>query len=124
MNLPSRRELDSVIERQHALQAEVRALGERLLSDKDLKGLNVRIDGLSQQLDGLTPVVRSKAKVDDHLATKIKKPARAGQTSAKANRDGSSAKRLRKAKTAKPAARSAQEFDIGTIRSETERSQK
>ena len=126
MNLPNRRELDSVIERQHVLQAEVRALGDRVLSDNDLNALSARIDALSQQLDGLTPAVRNKAPADDHLATKNKnkKPTPIAQASAKIKREGSAAKRPRKAKARSPAARSAHEFDIGTIRSDTGRGQK
>ncbi len=120
MNQPSRSELDSLIERQHALAAEVRALGERVLGDKDLAALHARIDALSQHVEGLTPAEQNKQSADDNSATAKKQPVHGPAK----HKRGVAAKRPRKAKARPRAARSVHEFDIGNIRSETEPSPK
>ena len=113
INLPTRRELDSVIERQHALQATVRALGERLDNDKDLSALSDQIDTLSQRLDGLSQVASDKSR--QAVSAKPKKstpPSVVAQASSniKSKRSRSPSQRRRKA-----SAQPAHEFDIGGI---------
>ena len=112
MNLPNRRELNSVIERQHAMQAELRALGSRMANDIDMDALKRRVEALSLQLEGFaaapskesmpaTAKKRRKTKVSAAPATRIVPGAK---------RKSSTTKRRAAPPTAEPSA--AGEFDI------------
>jgi len=113
MNLPNRRELDSIIRTQHGLRAEVRSLGARAVNRVDIDVLTSRVEHLSRKLDALAAAPTEKPKA-------AKKPKKAQAKSAPARRATSGAKRKRPAskrrsKTASPASRSGGEFDIGSF---------
>lgn len=115
MNWPNRRELDSIIERQHSLQAEVRALGARVVCDADLDALQRRVEALSQRLDGRAAArpKRSTPKAATKAGKAKLKPVPGTRVAAPAKRRPPKTKRG--AKPAASASRSAGEFDIGAF---------
>lgn len=137
MNLPNRRELDSVIARQHATQAELRALAAQSQDGLEFDALKNRVDALSEQLDGLTIAAQQAAE-----PTKTKKEAKGkaamnAEVEAHANSKAPAKKRAKAASTSRAApaskvkrstpkprakrpapAPSAGEFDIGSFAGE------
>jgi hypothetical protein len=113
MNLPNRRELDSIIRAQHALQAEVRSLGTRTVNHVDIDVLTSRVEVLSRKLDELAAAPKKKSQA----ATKPKKakaesaPTRKATSAAKRRRPATG----RRAKPASSASRTGGEFDIGSF---------
>lgn len=117
MNLPSRRELDSIIERQHALQADLRDLAARSINDIDLDALNRRVEAISLQLDEMAVVRAHKS----HAKTRAK-PKRPRAKAASGQRVAPGAKRKPSAskhrgKSTVTESRGAGEFDIDGIAS-------
>ncbi|MFP6680590.1 MAG: poly(R)-hydroxyalkanoic acid synthase subunit PhaE [Gammaproteobacteria bacterium] len=116
MNLPNRRELDSLIERQHALQVEVSELSHRMEGAGDISALNTKIEALSQQLYELS---RSADKRSGSPATakpeKPSVPATSVSGPTKVKRTRRTPKRSKKA--TKSALAPGNEVDIGSFTS-------
>ncbi len=90
MNLPNRREIDSIIERQHAMQAELRAVASRTGNDIGLDALKSRVEALSRRLDGLAEAPSKKS-----ASTTVKKPKKAKAKAAPDSRAAAPAKAKR-----------------------------
>lgn len=120
MNLPNRQEIDSIIERQHALQAEVRSLETRLANDTNVDALNARIKVLAQQLDDVALAAKGESAPEGKTASESATAANVSTPQrAKLKRKRSSPKRPGKART--PSSQLVNEFDIGGIKTSTDR---
>ena len=123
MNLPNRRELDSIIERQHALQVEVRELSRRMEGAGDISALNTRIEALTQQLDELSRTAEKRS--GSPATAKPEKPSVAATSvsgATKVKRTRRTPKRSKKA--TKSTSAPGNEFDVGSFASPVTRPNK